>query len=73
MVGGLVRIIIRRPSRDRGQNLSKNTGRVIAGIINTCICYRNSKGFVCLINYFLVVCTSAEIILGLVKILKTNN
>jgi hypothetical protein len=72
-VGGLVRIIVRCSSRDQDQGLNKSISRVIAGIINTCICYKNNKGFVCLIGYFLVVYTNAEIILGLVKILETNN
>jgi hypothetical protein len=53
--------------------LSRNTGRIIAGIISIYIYRRNNKSFVCLISYFLVICTSAEIILGLVKILETNN
>jgi hypothetical protein len=69
----LVRIIIRCSSRDRDRSLSKNTGKVIIGIISIYICYKNSKSFVCLISYFLVIYTSIKIILGLVKILKTNN
>jgi hypothetical protein len=72
-VGGLVRIIIRCSGRDRGRDLNKNVGRVIAGIVSIYIYRKNSKGFVCLIGYFLVVCTSAEIVLGLVKTLETNN
>jgi hypothetical protein len=45
----------------------------VAGVVGTRIRRRGSKGFVCLIGYFLVVCTSAEIVLGLVKTLETSN
>jgi hypothetical protein len=72
-VGGLVRIIIWYSSKDQDQGLNKNTGRVIASIISIYICRRNSKSFVCLISYFLVIYTSAEIVLGLVKTLEINN
>jgi hypothetical protein len=72
-VSGPVRIIVRRPGRNRGRGLSRSAGRVIIGIISTCICCKNNKGFVCLISYFLVVYISAEIILGLVKTLETSN
>jgi uncharacterized membrane protein len=47
--------------------------RVITGIISIYIYRKNNKSFVCLISYFLVVCTNTEIILGLVKTLKTSN
>jgi hypothetical protein len=73
IIGGLVWIIIRYPGRNRGRGLSKNTGRVIAGVISIYIYYKNNKNLVYLISYFLVICTSAEIILGLVKILETSN
>jgi hypothetical protein len=72
-VGGLVQIIIRHPGRDQGRSLSKNTGRVIIGIVSIYIRCKSNKGFVYLISYFLVICISTEIILGLVKTLKINN
>jgi hypothetical protein len=72
-VGGLVRIIIRYSNKDRGRDLNKNTDRIITGIISIYIYHKNNKSFVCLISYFLVIYTSAEIVLGLVKTLKTNN
>jgi hypothetical protein len=72
-VGGLVRIIVRYSNRDHGRGLSKNINKVITGIISTRICRKNNKGFVYLISYFLVVCTNTKIVLGLVKIFKTNN
>jgi hypothetical protein len=72
-VNSLVRIIIRYSDRDQDRDLSRNIGRVITGIISMRIYRKNNKSFVCLISYFLVICTSAETILGLVKTLETSN